>query len=85
MYHSLITVTIIINLESGINQGKSFQKQILLEKHTKGFLEVFLGNSSLLTHPHRHPEHTGVQKVYSTYEEEVTCEEVTFAVGLPLS
>ena len=29
-----------------MNQTKNLHKQILLEKHTKGFREVFLGNSS---------------------------------------
>ena len=36
-----------------MNQTKTLHKQILLEKHTKGFLEVFLGNSLLSIHPHR--------------------------------
>lgn len=35
---------------------KNVHEQILREKCNKGFLEVSLGNSPLLTHPHRQSE-----------------------------
>ena len=44
------------NLRECNKWKKNVHEQILLEKYNKGFPEVSLGNSPLLTHPHRQSE-----------------------------